>query len=913
MPLTLVAESDRSPTPAFDGGHIGPLIGTRDWSSSPLGPVEHWPERLTSLIEVVLASKTPMFLLWGAERTFLYNDAYIPVLGHKHPWALGQGLFEVWPEVRELIEPVIEQAYAGQSSYFEDLPVVLQRSGQPEQTYFTFSYTPVRARAGAVVGALCSLQETTNKVQAERRLEFLLRLTDELRGLDDPLEVVCEAAGMLGEHLGVSRVGYGDVDESARYFTTARNWTDGTVEHHTGTHDLAAFGTDIHAALQRGEPLVLQDVVRDPRTNSPASLAAFAHLDIASAVTVSLIKQERMVAALYVHSRLPRAWSEAEIRLIQDVAERTWDAVERARAEAARRTSEGRLRLAVDAGRMAVWEHDSTTDTITTTPELNRLFGYPADARPTAAEIRAQYPPGERDLVVAAAAEAIKRGENFFEVEYRFRRLDGSLCWFLMRAEMDLSPEGMPTRSVGVVLDITDRKQNEEELREREAELRTALEAGALAVFDYYHTTGRMRSSPRLNEMYGYPPDRQLTIQDIRARYHPEHLDEIATRLRQRDEDATLHHFDWTTRLLLPGGAVRWLNGRGEYVRNEAGRAIRSRGVVMDITERKHAEEANARLAAIVSCSSDAIISYAAADGRILTWNKGAEALFGYTAAEALGGPVGLVVPQDRLGPQEDETGAYNRALREGHVQVETVRRRKDGTLVDVSISATRMTDPNGHVLGVSAVIRDITERKRWEEHQRLLINELNHRVKNTLATVQSIASQSLRSAATPEEARQAVEERLFALSRVHNVLTRENWEGAAIREVVDEAVAPYQPKGRNRIHIAGPDRRLSPRMSLALAMALQELATNAVKYGALSNETGEVRLEWQVDESGKEPRLHLTWAESGGPSVKAPSRQGFGTRLIERSLAQDLEGEVRLAFEPTGLVCTIQARLEKP
>jgi PAS domain-containing protein len=106
-----------------------------------------------------------------------------------------------------------------------------------------------------------------------------------------------------------------------------------------------------------------------------------------------------MVAALYVHSRLPRAWSEAEIRLIQDVAERTWDAVERPRAEAARRTSEGRLRLAVDAGRMAVWEHDSTTDTITTTPELNRLFGYPADARPTAAEIRAQYPPGERDLL----------------------------------------------------------------------------------------------------------------------------------------------------------------------------------------------------------------------------------------------------------------------------------------------------------------------------------------------------------------------------------------------------------------------------------------------------------------------------------------------------------------------------------
>jgi hypothetical protein len=216
--------------------------------------VEHWPERLTSLIEVVLASKTPMFLLWGAERTFLYNDAYIPVLGHKHPWALGQGLFEVWPEVRELIEPVIEQAYAGQSSYFEDLPVVLHRSGQPEQTYFTFSYTPVRARAGAVVGALCSLQETTNKVQAERRLEFLLRLTDELRGLDDPLEVVCEAAGMLGEHLGVSRVGYGDVDEapatSPRPATgpTARS---STTREHTISPPSAPTSTRLSSAANR--------------------------------------------------------------------------------------------------------------------------------------------------------------------------------------------------------------------------------------------------------------------------------------------------------------------------------------------------------------------------------------------------------------------------------------------------------------------------------------------------------------------------------------------------------------------------------------------------------------------------------------------------------------------------------------
>jgi PAS domain S-box-containing protein len=209
----------------------------------------------------------------------------------------------------------------------------------------------------------------------------------------------------------------------------------------------------------------------------------------------------------------------------------------------------------------------------------------------------------------------------------------------------------------------------------------------------------------------------------------------------------------------------------------------------------------------------------------------------------------------------------------------------------------------------VAVLFTDITARKRWEEHQRLLINELNHRVKNTLATVQSIASQTLRNAGSAEGAREALENRLLALSRVHDVLTRENWEGADLYEIVADAVAPYSNPGEDRLHLSGETIRLPPRMALALAMALQELATNAVKYGALSNDTGEVRITWRDGDDS----LHLTWAEQGGPPVTAPSRRGFGTRLIERSLASDLNGDVRIAFEPSGLVCTVDAPLTRP
>jgi two-component sensor histidine kinase len=191
-----------------------------------------------------------------------------------------------------------------------------------------------------------------------------------------------------------------------------------------------------------------------------------------------------------------------------------------------------------------------------------------------------------------------------------------------------------------------------------------------------------------------------------------------------------------------------------------------------------------------------------------------------------------------------------------------------------------------------------------------LLIGELNHRVKNTLATVQSIASQTLRTAPTVEHASTAIESRLIALSQVHNVLTVQSWASVDLREIVRQAIEPYRDKAEDRISAEGPQVQVPPRMALALAMALQELATNAVKYGALSNGVGQINLHWALDSKVSPHRLHLTWRESGGPPVQKPKRRGFGTRLIERSLAEDLDGTVRIEFAPTGIVCSVDAPL---
>jgi two-component sensor histidine kinase len=201
----------------------------------------------------------------------------------------------------------------------------------------------------------------------------------------------------------------------------------------------------------------------------------------------------------------------------------------------------------------------------------------------------------------------------------------------------------------------------------------------------------------------------------------------------------------------------------------------------------------------------------------------------------------------------------------------------------------------------------DVTDRRRAEEHQRLLVNELNHRVKNTLAIVQGIAQQTFKGVDGVAEAKAAFEGRLAALSAAHNLLTRESWESASIAQVVEDAIRPY---GGLPGHASadGPDLKLNPKMAVSLALALHELGTNAAKYGALSSPEGRVEIAWRVEDD----RLKLVWRETGGPVVSAPDRRGFGTRMIERGLASDLDGTARIDFRREGVVCTVEAPLPR-
>lgn len=305
-----------------------------------------------------------------------------------------------------------------------------------------------------------------------------------------------------------------------------------------------------------------------------------------------------------------------------------------------------------------------------------------------------------------------------------------------------------------------------------------------------------------------------------------------------------------------------------------------------------------ARLEAVLESVSDAFYALDAA-WRFVVFNRAAEEYFGVDRAAVLGRDLWEIFPQGLGTPFE---GFCRAAMNDGaSTTLETTSQMRPDRVVELRIVPMR----GG---GVAITLTDITERKSADARQRMLVNELNHRVKNTLATVQAIAAQSLRDPNATPEARERFMARLIALARANDVLVAETWLGASLSSVAVEMANPHGAE--ERFTIAGPEVRLAPQTATAMALGLHELATNAAKYGALSTPEGRVSLTWDVDGEGSARRLRLTWRESGGPEVGSPGPPGFGSRLIERGLASELKANVRLVYAPKGVVFSLTAPL---
>ncbi|WP_181259183.1 ATP-binding protein [Pseudoduganella armeniaca] len=314
-----------------------------DWSRTPLGDVDAWPPSLCNAVRLLLDCKLPMYLAWGEQFTQFYNDAYVPILGEKDADALGSDARVTWSEIWPTIGPMWQKVLTGEGIGFERFKLTIERFGYPEDCYFSFSYSPVRADDGTPQGVLVTFAETTREVLAEQRQAFQLALTDALRALDDPQAITSQAASMLGEHVSADRVGYGEIDAVSDSVSVRRDWTadSGTMHSLAGeTRPLDSFGPNIIAVLKAGQTLRLDDIQADPRSSPYA--AGYASIGTKSLLVVPLVKGGRLVAILYLHCANPRRWSDADVFLAEEVAQRTWDAIERANAQNALRLANSR-------------------------------------------------------------------------------------------------------------------------------------------------------------------------------------------------------------------------------------------------------------------------------------------------------------------------------------------------------------------------------------------------------------------------------------------------------------------------------------------------------------------------------------------------------------------------------------------
>jgi len=434
------------------------LLGAHDWQSSPLGPPDSWPPELATAVSMVLSSTFPMFLGWGPELVFLYNDAYARILGDKHPSAFGARFHRVWWELWADVGPIAERAMAGQSSYFEDMPLTMERKGYTEQTYFTFSYSPLHDGEGRVMGLFCTCIETTARVEAERRAAFELALSDALRPLGSSDAAIATASALLGKELGVERVMYGEVDDARNTFYVPRDWKrHGTSNLSGNTFAIDAFGEDVARAGRAGDVIAITDVRIDPRTAAHQQAYLMA-MGVTASLLVPLVKSGRLVSFLALGHEHPHRWSEAEIALARSMSERLWTAVDLARAHEALRAERDRSQVILDSIAEGFVLLDQDWTVLQINMEGLRLSNRRLDE--VIGNNHWTVWPETLDTEAGRLYHQVMRTRAPGRTEFQHLGRGASGAWFEVRA--------YPTRDGGIVgffLDISERKQAEEKLR----------------------------------------------------------------------------------------------------------------------------------------------------------------------------------------------------------------------------------------------------------------------------------------------------------------------------------------------------------------------------------------------------------------------------------------------------------------
>ena len=507
--------------------------------------------------------------------------------------------------------------------------------------------------------------------------------------------------------------------------------------------------------------------------------------------------------------------------------------------------------------------------------------------------------------VIGDILQRLSSGEKLYRYPVRLRARDGTVKHALITSNSRVV-DGKFVNTRCFTTDVTELRTAEEARLASEARLSATYEAASVGIAETNESGCLQRVNDFLCRVTGRSRDQLLKL-SFSDYTHPE--DQAADKaMYARQVRGEIESYTLRKRALRPDGTVRHLDVFSSSVRGPDGRFLYGVRVTQDVTNTKLMEdrlrESEQRMRDLLEALPAAIYT-TDAQGRVNFFNRAAVEMAGripqpgdeWCVTWKLFWPDGSPLPHNEC-PMAIAL-RENRPIR----GAEAVAERPDGTRVPFIPYPTPLHDASGNLVGAINMLVDISDRKRAENAQKVLIDELNHRVKNTLATVQSLAGQTARHAATLEEFVPTFEGRLLALARAHDLLTKRNWLGAPFERLIQDII---QPLAGDRVLTGGPHVDLDPRTALSITMVINELLTNAVKYGALSQPDGSLSLRWKVIARERQTILECDWRESGGPPVTPPERRGFGTRLMERCVELDLAGEFDLVFEPAGTRCRI-------
>lgn len=566
-------------------------------------------------------------------------------------------------------------------------------------------------------------------------------------------------------------------------------------------------------------------------------------------------------------------------------------------------SAEERLQLALTAGAMGIWSSNLATGEQVWDARQYALFGLP-EGTPVTRDLFLGMVVSDDLSLVDLKSEDLKPQARH-DSQFRIRRPDGRIRWITAHSLTRTDAAGIPVELIGVNWDSTEAKAAEARLVEAERRLALATEAANIGVWDWNVSTGEFFYSPIAREIYGFGVDEVITFEVLKQRTHPAdylHIEPILGRALdplQRGQESYRYRI---TR--ADNGGERWLLAHGGAV-FEQNRPIRYTGTLQDITDEVLAhsrlEDEQARLQLALSAADLAIWELDVATSKV-TASPELNRLYRFAedAQPGLEQFQALYAPGERERVEAESGAAFAAGTKT--IRFEAKHQWPDGVVKWISVRAQIMVDDRGAPVRVLGVAMDVTDRRRYEEQLQLTARELQHRVKNSLAVVQSMAAQSFRGPRTKEEGMATFTGRLHALASATDLLTSRNWDAVAVSEIVQGIRRLFQDEQRDRILTQGDDAYVPSNVAVSLGMALHELGTNAVKYGALSNDVGTVTIEWSSTSEG----MRLEWTESGGPSVVAPARSGFGTKLLTRGLFDDGTGKVELHLDADGARCSI-------